>query len=101
LIHVKLILQIALGVFIGMSASQLLIDAWRTHRQEQVAQAENARQEQVARERQQQAEKIRKLVSEKLQQQGAEQSAEAASDVMPLEPDVEDAERSAAGDAQP
>jgi hypothetical protein len=97
----KLVLQVALGVFIGMSASQLLIDAWRTHHQEQVAQAESAKREQVARERQQQAEKIRKLVSEKLQQQAAGQYPETEPDVMPQEPDIGDAEATDPGVAQP
>lgn len=88
----KLILQIALGVFIGISASQLLIDAWRTHRQEQVAQAENAERDQIARERREQSQKIRELVSEKLQRQAAEQTAESmAPDVMPQEPEGEEA----------
>ncbi len=82
----KLILQIALGVFIGMSVSQLAIDAWRTHRQEQVAQAEHARLEQLARERQRQAERIRELVGRKLQQQGAGTSVEPGPDSMPQEP---------------
>lgn len=86
----KLILQIALGVFIGMSASQLVIDAWRTHRQEQLAEAEDAKREQLARERQQQAEKIRELVGRKLQEQGAGSSAGPGPDVMPQEPEDSD-----------
>lgn len=95
----KLILQIALGVFIGISASQFLLDAWRTHRQEQRAQAENAEREQIARERREQAQKIRELVSEKLQRQAAEQGAEAmAPDIMPQEPEEgDDATQPAAG----
>lgn len=88
----KLILQIAFGVFIGMSASQFLIDAWRTHRQEQVAEAEGAKREQLARERQEQAERIRQMVSRKLQQQGTAASAEtSAEEIMPQEPEEGDA----------
>lgn len=86
----KLILQIAIGVFIGMSASQLLIDAWRTHRQEQLAQAESAKREQLARERQEQGEKIREMVRQKLQQQGTATSAEPGTDIMPQEPEEGD-----------
>ena len=86
----KLILQISLGVFIGMSASQLLIDAWRTHRQEQLAEAESAKREQLARERQEQAERIREMVSRKLQQQGTGTSAESGTDIMPQEPEEGD-----------
>ncbi len=99
--QVKLVLQIALGVFIGMSASQLLVDAWRTHRQEQITQAEDVKRDQLARERQQQAETIRKLVSEKLQQQAVEAPAEAALDVMPQEPEIGETESSDGSVAQP
>ncbi len=86
----KLVLQIALGVFIGMSASQVLIDAWRTHRQEQLAEAESVKREQLARERQQQAERIRELVGRKLQEQGAGTSVEPGPEILPQEPEDRD-----------
>jgi len=59
---VKLILQIALGVFLGTLASQLTIDAWRDHQEnlaKQAAETLRAEQEKV---RLEQGERIRNLL---------------------------------------
>jgi hypothetical protein len=58
----KLILQIALGVFLGTLASQFSFDGWRSH-QENIAKeaAEKLRAEQ-ARTRHEQGERIRALL---------------------------------------
>jgi len=60
--NMKLVLQIALGVFLGTIASQLTIDGWRAH-QESIAQkaTEKLRAEQE-RARAEQGERIRALL---------------------------------------
>jgi len=59
---VKLIVQIALGVFLGTLAAQLTIDAWHTHR-ENITKAESEQlkihQEKI---RKEQGERIRNLI---------------------------------------
>jgi hypothetical protein len=58
----KLILQIALGVFLGTLASQLTIDGWRTHQEgiaKEAAEKLRAEQERV---RLEQGERIRALL---------------------------------------
>ncbi len=58
----KLILQIALGVFLGTLASQFTIDGWRTHQEDiakETAEKLRAEQEKV---RLEQGERIRALL---------------------------------------
>ena len=58
----KLILQIALGVFLGTLVSQLSIDGWRTHQEDiakQAAEKLRAEQEKV---RTEQGERIRTIL---------------------------------------
>ena len=59
---VKLIVQIALGVFLGTLAAQLTIDVWHTHR-ENITKAESEQlkihQEKI---RKEQGERIRNLI---------------------------------------
>ena len=63
----KLILQIALGVFLGTLASQLTIDSWRTHQEgiaKETAEKRRAEQERV---RLEQGERIRALLMQRRQ----------------------------------
>lgn len=63
----KLIVQIALGVFLGALASQLVIDAWRSHNEQQAREAE--RQKLAAEEsaRNEQARRARELIMRQFQ----------------------------------
>ncbi len=68
----KLILQIALGVFIGATASQLLTDVWRDYRHGQAQQEEERLRAEQARIRQQQGERIRALLLQGRKQRTAD-----------------------------
>lgn len=58
----KLILQIALGVFLGILASQLTIDSWRTHQENIAEEAEEKLRAEQERVRMKQGERIRALL---------------------------------------
>jgi len=60
----KLVLQIALGVFLGSLASQFTFDAWRVRQESIVKEAEKKLRAEKDRVREQQAEKIRALFME-------------------------------------
>lgn len=58
----KLILQIALGVFLGTLASQLTIDSWRTHQEGIAKEAKEKLRAEQERVRIEQGERIRALL---------------------------------------
>jgi hypothetical protein len=59
---VKLIVQIALGVFLGTLASQLTIDAWHTHRENVTKATSEQLKIQQEKIRKEQGERIRNLI---------------------------------------
>jgi len=63
----KLILQIALGVFLGTLASQLTIDGWRTHQEGIAKEAIEKLQAEQERVRIEQGERIRALLLQRRQ----------------------------------
>lgn len=63
----KLVLQIALGVFLGSLASQFTCDAWRVRQENIAKEAEKKLRAERDRVREQQAEKIRALLQQGLQ----------------------------------
>ena len=58
----KLILQIAFGVFLGSLSSQLLTDLWHEHRQELAQQEAEKQRLQREKQREEQGEQIRQLL---------------------------------------
>lgn len=58
----KLILQIALGVFLGTLASQLTIDGWRTYQESIAKEAEEKLRAKQERVRLEQGERVRALL---------------------------------------
>ena len=58
----KLILQIALGVFLGTLASQLTIDGWRTRQESMAKEAAGKLRAEQERIRREQGERIRALL---------------------------------------
>jgi hypothetical protein len=63
----KLVLQIALGVFLGMLSSHLVIDSWHTHQEviaKEAAEKFRAKQEKV---RMEQGDRIRTLLMQSRQ----------------------------------
>jgi len=63
----KLILQVALGVFLGSLASQFTFDAWRTHQEAIAKEAEEKLLAEEEKASEQQAEKVRALFMQNLQ----------------------------------
>lgn len=58
----KLILQIAVGVFLGSLASQLAVDVWHSHREAMTNAAEEKRRAEREKSRIEQGERIRALL---------------------------------------
>jgi len=63
----KLILQIAFGVFLGSLASHFTFDAWRTHQENIAKEAEEKLLAEEEKAREEQAEKVRELFMQNLQ----------------------------------
>lgn len=67
----KLVLQIALGVFLGASVSQLTVDAWHAHQTRIAKEEENVLRAEQEKAREAQAERIRALFMRNSQGKGA------------------------------
>lgn len=77
----KLVLQIALGVFIGMLGAQLAMDAWHARQQRIAAEAEQVRREHDARAYEEQAGKMKELLDRHLQERARGITDKAPSDL--------------------
>lgn len=58
----KLILQIAAGVFLGTFATQLILESWHDFQQEKIRQAEKIQQAQREKQRLEQGERIKAML---------------------------------------
>ncbi|CAN5742193.1 hypothetical protein BH20PSE1_BH20PSE1_16430 [soil metagenome] len=66
----KLVFQIALGVFIGALASQYAFEQWRSYEEQQAAEIEQREQAEQKRLRDEQGAKIRELLMRARRKQG-------------------------------
>jgi len=66
----KLVLQIALGVFIGALGSQYAFEQWRSYEAHQVAEIEQKRRAEQTRLREEHGAKIRELLMRARREQG-------------------------------
>ncbi len=80
---VKLIVQIALGVFLGTLAAQLSIDSWRNYRQAIANQETEKRRADQERARLEQAERIRALLLQGRSGKKASNASNPAADFVP------------------
>jgi len=64
---VKLIIQIAFGVFLGVLASQLVMDSWRSYHEQHAKEAEREKLAAEERARNEQMQRARELLMRQLQ----------------------------------
>ncbi|MGH8520177.1 MAG: hypothetical protein ACREU9_01765 [Gammaproteobacteria bacterium] len=88
----KLVFQIAIGVFIGALASQYAFEQWRSYEAQQTAEIEQKKLAEQKRLRDEQGAKIRELLMKARRAKGEAMDIDEATLMAPAEPDQHKAE---------